>query len=171
MTRQPDGSDDAAGLFPPEPARDGKRSAYTRSGLRGAKVRPPISDWALQPGHAAEMGFVVATASYHISALCIGRDGRLWAWGCGSNEGRCGVERFLSSNGRQFKPSKMKCYMHTPHQVGVCHDFAFNGLKDEWPAMKGNGPLDGVRVLRIAASRNHGACIGVVHACSGEQVK
>ena len=66
MTRQPDGSDDAAGLFPPQPTREGKRSVYSRFGLRGDATRPPVSDWALQPGRAVEMGPVVATASYHI---------------------------------------------------------------------------------------------------------
>ena len=30
------------------------------------------------------------------TAAALGMDGRLWAWGCGSNDGRCGVERFLN---------------------------------------------------------------------------
>ena len=164
-------------LFPPRPdsrpadtdSKGGKRRRrlyHETTGLRGPHnaTRAP-SDWALQPGtdYSHGMGPIISAASFHISAMCVGADGRLWAWGCGSNEGRCGVERFLSSNGRQYKPSKMKCYMHCPHQAGVCHDWAFKGSKGEWPRreMGANGPLDGVRVLRMAASRNHAVCIGV----------
>ena len=77
----------------------------------------------------------------------------LWAWGCGSNDGRCGVERFLNMAGEGKPPrvDSMKCYLMGPHRVGVARPVY-------WP----HGPsLDGVHVRAVATGRNHMACIGV----------
>ena len=94
---------------------------------------------------------------WHVSAFAPSvQDGRLWAWGCGSNDGRCGVERFLNMRGERALAKgacvdRMKCYMMGPHRVGIVRR-AF------WK----HGPsLDGVRVLQVASGRNHMACIGV----------
>jgi alpha-tubulin suppressor-like RCC1 family protein len=114
----------------------------------------PLSPYACWPPqrYAAELGRVNSVVSAHIHAACCGEDGRLWAWGCGSNDGRCGVERFLNMSG-EGKPPRvdgMKCYMMGPHRVG-CARAVY------WP----HGPsLDGVRVLAVASGRNHMACIG-----------
>lgn len=75
----------------------------------------------------------------------------LQAWGCGSNDGRCGVERFINMHGNN-KPltiDHMKCYMMNPHRVGVCD-------KMYWEKES----LENVHVLQVATGRNHMACIG-----------
>jgi alpha-tubulin suppressor-like RCC1 family protein len=121
---------------------------------RNACTAAPLSPYACWPPqrYAAELGRVNSVVSAHIHTACCGEDGRLWAWGCGSNDGRCGVERFLNMSG-EGKPPRvdgMKCYMMGPHRVG-CARAVY------WP----HGPsLDGVRVLAVASGRNHMACIG-----------
>ena len=115
----------------------------------------PISPYACWPHerYSAEPGPLVAIASGHIHAASLGADGRMWAWGCGSNDGRCGVERFLNmaGEGRPARIDSMKCYMMGPHRVGVAR-----------PAYWPHGTaLDGVKVIAIATGRNHMACIGL----------
>ena len=129
--------------------------------LVGSEVRnrsmpraDPISPYACWPPerYASEPGPLIAVASGHIHAAALGVDGRLWAWGCGSNDGRCGVERFLNMSGEGKPPQvdSMKCYMMGPHRVGIARS-------PYWSA----GPsLDGVRVTAMATGRNHMACIG-----------
>ena len=116
----------------------------------------PISPYACWPPerYASEPGPLTAVSSGHIHAAALGADGQLWAWGCGSNDGRCGVERYLNMSGEGKPPhaDSMKCYMMGPHRVGVARPLY-------WPA----GPaLDGVRVTAMATGRNHMACIGVL---------
>ena len=121
----------------------------------GLPKADPISPFACWPPsrYAAEPGRLVGLVSAHIHAAALGADGRLWAWGCGSNDGRCGVERFLNMAGEGRPPhvDSMKCYMMGPHRVGIARPLY-------WP----HGPsLDGVRVTAVATGRNHMACIGV----------
>jgi hypothetical protein len=104
---------------------------------------PPLSPYACWPpqNYAVEPGRMVSVVSAHIHAAACGEDGRLWAWGCGSNDGRCGVERFLNMAGEGKPPriDAMKCYMMGPHRVG-CARAAY------WP----HGPsLDGERTLAL----------------------
>ncbi len=93
--------------------------------------------------------------SAHIHAAVVNARGEAYAWGCGSNDGRAGVQRFLQGPGG--RPDLMKCYMMGPHRIGVADE--------EWWA---HGPsLKGVRVLQLASGRTTMACIGVpVDACS-----
>lgn len=116
----------------------------------------PISPFACWPPqrYSLEPGPLVAVASGHIHASALGADGRLWAWGCGSNDGRCGVERFLNMAGEGKPPhvDSMKCYMMGPHRVGIARS-------TYWPH---SPSLDGVRVTAIATGRNHMAAIGLV---------
>ena len=91
--------------------------------------------------------------SAHIHCVAVNARGEAWSWGCGSNDGRCGVERFLNMKGDGKPPTvdTMKCYMMGPHRVGLAR-----------PAYWKFGPsLDGMRVLKIASSRNHMAAIAV----------
>ena len=115
----------------------------------------PISPYACWPPdrYAAEPGPLAAICSAHIHAAALGEDGRLWAWGCGSNDGRCGVERFLNMAGESKPPhvDAMKCYMMGPHRVGVARPVY-------WPH---GSSLDGVKVTAIATGRNHMCCIGL----------
>ena len=115
----------------------------------------PISPYACWPfeRYVAEPGPLTAAVSGHIHAAAIGTDGRLWAWGCGSNDGRCGVERFLNMAGEGKPPrvDAMKCYLMGPHRVGIARPLY-------WPY----GPsLDGVCVTAVATGRTHMACIGI----------
>lgn len=69
----------------------------------GSKIRngtkfPPLSRWSVWPPPYTSIGRVIFTVSAHIHAAAITSDGRAYAWGCGSNDGRCGVERFLNGN-------------------------------------------------------------------------
>merc|ERR1719471_2734021 len=76
--------------------------------------------------------------------------GRAWAWGCGSNDGRCGVERFLNMKGEGRPPEVdlMKCYMMGPHRIGLAR-----------PAYWKHPSLRDLRVLMLASGRNHMAAI------------
>ena len=80
--------------------------------------------------------------------------GEAWAWGCGSNDGRCGVERFLnmSGDGRPPKVDEMKYYMMQPHRVGIARP-------EYWKYGKG---LRDTNVVQLASSRNHMVAIGLV---------
>ena len=132
------------------------------SAARNGAANPPLSPFAAWPprDYAAPGGAPFAAAraggtvvSAHIHAAALDARGAVWAWGCGSNDGRCGVERFLNmaGDGKPPRVDEMKCYMMGPHRVGIAR-------AAYWP----HGPsLAGVRVLQIASGRNHMACIGV----------
>ena len=103
--------------------------------------------------YGTTVGKVREVVCGHIHSSALADDGRLWAWGCGSNDGRCGVERFLNRAGENRPPEvdTLKCYMMGPHRVGCARP-------RYWP----HGPsLDGVRVIAVATGRNHMAAIGV----------
>lgn len=112
-----------------------------------------MSPFACWPPPYSSAGPFIGIACGHIHAAAVDVEGRAWAWGCGSNDGRCGVERFLNAAGEGKPPrvDAMKCYLMGPHRVGVARP-AY------WPA----GPsLRGWRVLQIACARNHMAAIAV----------
>jgi hypothetical protein len=113
------------------------RSYRIGSAPRNTCKVPPLSPYACWPPqtYAVEPGRIASVVSAHIHAAACGEDGRLWAWGCGSNDGRCGVERFLNMAGEGKPPrvDSMKCYMMGPHRVGCAR-------QPYWP----HGPsLDG----------------------------
>lgn len=123
--------------------------------LRNGGKDPPISPLAVWPPPYDTIGPSFACVSAHIHAACIGQDGRAWAWGCGSNDGRCGVERFLNMKGEGKPPAvdSMKCYMMGPHRIGVARS-AY------WP----HPSLEGHRVLMLTTGRNHMAAVAVPEA-------
>lgn len=104
----------------------------------------------------------VQCVSAHIHSAVVDAEGRAWAWGCGSNDGRAGVERFLNMAG-EGKPPKvdgLKCYMMNPHRVGVAR-----------PKYWGGGPsLMGMRVIQLATGRNHMACIAIPRTSMAEEM-
>eukprot|EP00927_Polykrikos_kofoidii_P051564 TRINITY_DN45362_c0_g1_i1.p1 TRINITY_DN45362_c0_g1~~TRINITY_DN45362_c0_g1_i1.p1 ORF type:complete len:864 (-),score=105.23 TRINITY_DN45362_c0_g1_i1:98-2689(-) len=119
--------------------------------LRNDAENPPLSPLAVwPPPYDVGIGPVVSAVSAHIHAACVGADGRAWAWGCGSNDGRCGVERFLNMKGDGCPPEVdvMKCYMMGPHRIGVAR-----------PMYWKNPSLQGLRVYLLATGRNHMACV------------
>jgi len=120
--------------------------------LRNRCDNPPLSPLALWPPPYDGMGPVSMAVSAHIHSACVGRDGRAWAWGCGSNDGRCGVERFLNMKGEGKPPEVdlMKCYMMGPHRIGVAR-----------PNYWKHRSLRGMRVLMLASGRNHMAAIAM----------
>jgi len=120
--------------------------------LRNGERDPPLSPLALWPPPYDAIGPVAMAVSAHIHAACVGQDGRAWAWGCGSNDGRCGVERFLNMKGEGRPPEVdlMKCYMMGPHRVGAAR-----------PLYWKHRSLQGFRVLLLATGRNHMAAIAV----------
>lgn len=120
--------------------------------LRNGCDKPPMSPLALWPPPYDAIGPVRAAASGHIHAACACEDGRAWAWGCGSNDGRCGVERFLNMAGDGKPPAvdEMKCYLMGPHRIGVAR-----------PLYWKHQSLQGYRVLALATGRNHMAAIAV----------
>ena len=111
----------------------------------------PLCCWP--PPYTNGLGLIQSVTSGHIHSTCIDQSGRAWSWGCGSNDGRAGVERFLNMSG-EGKPPKvdaMKCYMMNPHRVGVARE-------KYW---KYGASLKNVKVIMLATGRNHMACIGV----------
>ena len=124
--------------------------------IRNSKSKPPISPFAAwPPPYTAALGSpVCSVVSAHIHCGLITAAGEAWAWGCGSNDGRCGVERFLnmSGDGRPPKVDEMKCYMMQPHRVGIARP-------EYWKYGKG---LRDTNVVQLASSRNHMVAIGLV---------
>lgn len=120
--------------------------------LRNGAADAPISPLAVWPPPYDAIGPQAMVVSAHIHAGCVGRDGRAWAWGCGSNDGRCGVERFLNMKGEGRPPEvdAMKCYMMGPHRIGVAR-----------PLYWKHTSLDKHRVRMLATGRNHMAAIAV----------
>jgi len=123
--------------------------------LRNDTKSPPLSKFAVWPPPYDSIGPVTMAVSAHIHAACLGHDGRAWAWGCGSNDGRCGVERFLNMKGEGKPPAVdlMKCYMMGPHRIGVAR-----------PPYWEHASLNGLSVQFLASGRNHMAAIAVEHA-------
>mmetsp|Transcript_18180 Transcript_18180/g.27288 ORF Transcript_18180/g.27288 Transcript_18180/m.27288 type:complete len:523 (-) Transcript_18180:140-1708(-) len=117
----------------------------------GKLTRPPTSPFAIRPPYSSIAPAIFATNAHIHSTVLNGR-GELWAWGCGSNDGRCGVERFLDGPGH--KVDKMKCYMMGPHRVGVSRE-------EFWKHPKGQVQFDKMNVLSVATGRNTMACIAV----------
>ena len=112
--------------------------------------RPMLCVWP--PPYDVVKPFV-GCVSAHIHSAVVDAEGRAWAWGCGSNDGRAGVERFLNMAG-EGKPPKvdaMKCYMMNPHRIGLAR-------RKYWG---GGESLREMRVLQLATGRNHMACIAV----------
>lgn len=121
--------------------------------LRNDSKSSPLSPLAVWPPPYDVVCPVATAVSGHIHAACVGRDGRAWAWGCGSNDGRCGVERFLNMKGEGKPPEvdHMKCYMMGPHRIGVAR-----------PLYWKHRSLQGFRVLSLFTGRNHMAAIAVL---------
>jgi alpha-tubulin suppressor-like RCC1 family protein len=121
------------------------------SAVRNGTKHPPLSPHGVWPPPYDAVGPFVSAVSGHIHAAAVSSMGTAWAWGCGSNDGRCGVERFLNMHGDGRPPAvdSMKCYLMNPHQIGVAR-------KPYWPY----GPsLAGWRVEMLATGRNHMAAI------------
>lgn len=57
---------------------------------------------------------IISTCVGHIHSLALSADGRVFAWGCGS-DGRLGVPHFFKRDGSK---RLMKCYVSTPSRVG-----------------------------------------------------
>ena len=64
--------------------------------VRNGADKRPLSRWSVWPPPYDTMGRVTFVVSAHIHAAVIAAEGSAYAWGCGSNDGRCGVERFLN---------------------------------------------------------------------------
>ena len=114
--------------------------------VRNAQV-PPFNPHAM-PHPYNSAGLYKAAASGHIHSGAVTAKGEAYAWGCGSNDGRCGVERFLNMSGEGKPPrvDAMKCYMMAPHRVGVARE-AY------WPH-RGSLPAEGGEVVFFAVGRN-----------------
>eukprot|EP00928_Gymnodinium_smaydae_P019926 TRINITY_DN1767_c0_g5_i2.p1 TRINITY_DN1767_c0_g5~~TRINITY_DN1767_c0_g5_i2.p1 ORF type:complete len:354 (-),score=29.86 TRINITY_DN1767_c0_g5_i2:117-1178(-) len=127
--------------------------------LRNGVENPPMSPLAVWPPPYDSICPVVSAVSAHIHAAVVCADGKAWAWGCGSNDGRCGVERFLNMKGDGKPPEvdMMKCYMMGPHRIGLAR-----------PAYWKHRSLQGMRVLMLATGRNHMAGIAVLEGDEGE---
>eukprot|EP00041_Stephanoeca_diplocostata_P021702 m.509433 g.509433 ORF g.509433 m.509433 type:complete len:319 (+) comp21889_c0_seq4:1576-2532(+) len=125
------------------------------SGARNDADHPPLSPAPLSvwpPEHYGSVGPFRWVVSGHIHAAACSLDGTAWAWGCGSNDGRAGVERFLNARGDAHPPSvdAMKCYMMNPHRIGV----ARRKYWEHDTTAFSNG-----KVVRLATGRNHMAAI------------
>jgi len=111
----------------------------------------PMSPLGLAPPYDA-IGPAVQAVSAHIHCAVLCTDGKAWAWGCGSNDGRCGVERFLNKKGEGKPPEvdMMKCYMMGPHRIGLAR-----------PLYWKHPSFQGQQVLMLSTGRNHMAAIAV----------
>lgn len=120
--------------------------------LRNGTQVGPLSPFAVWPPPYDSIGPVVSLVSAHIHVAVVDAAGRAWAWGCGSNDGRCGVERFLNMAGEGKPPvvDAMKCYMMGPHRIGMAR-----------PQYWKHVSLEGQRVLLLASGRNHMAAVAV----------
>lgn len=118
--------------------------------LRNAS-EPPMSPLGLAPPYDA-IGPALQAVSAHIHCAVLCADGKAWAWGCGSNDGRCGVERFLNKKGEGKPPEvdMMKCYMMGPHRIGLSR-----------PLYWKHPSLQGQQVLMLSTGRNHMAAIAL----------
>eukprot|EP00435_Cladocopium_sp_Y103_P050285 s380_g15.t1 len=118
--------------------------------LRNAS-EPPMSPLGLPPPYDA-IGPAIQAVSAHIHCAVLCADGKAWAWGCGSNDGRCGVERFLNKKGEGKPPEvdMMKCYMMGPHRIGLAR-----------PLYWKHPSLQGQQVLMLSTGRNHMAAIAL----------
>ena len=87
-------------------------------------------------------GPFIFTVSAHIHGGVVAEDGSAYAWGCGSNDGRCGVVKFLT--GLHGGIDRMKCYLMGLERVGI----------DEGETWKENEGLQGKEVMRCASGRN-----------------
>lgn len=118
--------------------------------IRNNTQDPPLSPLAIWPPPYDAIGPQSFVVSAHIHAASVGCDGRAWAWGCGSNDGRCGVERFLNMKGDNHPPEVdiMKCYLMGPHRIGVARE-------QYWKEPS----LRHFKVLQMATGRNHMAAI------------
>jgi hypothetical protein len=94
--------------------------------------------------YAVACGPFKFAVSAHIHGCAIGKGRRGYSWGCGSNDGRCGVTKFLT--GCNGGIDKMKCYLMAPTLVGIDDD-----RKRAW---RENDGLKGKTVTRIASGRN-----------------
>ena len=66
------------------------------SAVRNGTKNAPISPHAAWPPPYTKVGPFTHAVSAHIHCAAVNANGDVWAWGCGSNDGRCGVERFLN---------------------------------------------------------------------------
>lgn len=64
--------------------------------------------------HYLEAARIVASQPAHIHSLALAADGRLFAWGCGSN-GRTGLRAFMRGPGGSKR--RLKCYVSSPTAV------------------------------------------------------
>ena len=87
----------------------------------------------------------------HITAFSVTQEGSAFCWGCGGNDGRGGVERFINKAGdeRPGVVDTMKCYMMNPHPVG-------HARATHW---KGGPSLERHKVTMLACGRAHAVCI------------
>lgn len=81
---------------------------------------PPQPPRASSRGGPHATGYLSAvrvckTACSNIHSFCVTEDGRLFAWGCGS-DGRLGLDAFFHPNGGK---RLMKCYVSTPSYVSM----------------------------------------------------
>ena len=126
------------------------KDALRNAGKKGKPISP-FAAWP--PPYDEAMGHkVVHAVSAHIHCALLTENGDAWAWGCGSNDGRCGVERFLNKNGEGKPPAvdAMKCYMMQPHRIGHARP----------PYWKHGGGLTHARIRLLATGRNHMAAVG-----------
>jgi len=104
---------------------------------RDAATAKPISVAAAHADDAARGAIVQVTAA-SIHSGCVGADGQVYTWGCGS-DGRMGVLKFLK--GLHGQRSRMKCYVSQPTAVTIA--------------------LGGAAAKQLCASRRHMICLVV----------
>ena len=111
----------------------------------------PISPYAVWPTPYDKMGPFVAVNASNSRTTLISQNGRAYVFGNGGNDGRAGVERFLTKVGSQTRRQidRDSCILTQPHQIGQFREKYWKG---------GPGFRD-ISVLSIAMGTTHSAAI------------
>jgi hypothetical protein len=111
-------------------AADVSASTVRTGAAEDLATEPERAAWRMGMASAADFGRdghthyldtspIVGSQPSHIHSLAVARDGRLFAWGCGS-DGRLGLRAFVRGPGGSKR--RLKCYVSSPSVVEALED-------------------------------------------------
>jgi alpha-tubulin suppressor-like RCC1 family protein len=113
----------------------------------------PLSPYAVWPAPYDKIGPIASVNASNSRTAIISHSGRAYVFGDAGDDGRAGVERFLTKAGSQNRRQvdRDSCILTQPHQIGQFRD-------KYW---KGGPGFRNVSVLSIALGKTHSAAICV----------
>ena len=111
----------------------------------------PLSPYAVWPAPYSKVGPVASISASNSRTTLVSRAGKAFVFGNGGNDGRAGVERFLTKAGghNRRQIDRDSCILTQPHQIGQFRD-------KYW---KGGPAFRHVSVLAISMGATHSAAI------------